>query len=72
MPAPIVTSIELLEFSYTRQDVAPHEKARAMLYSPGATSTLKARAIRIYTDAGIIGGPQFRLINRTLRGHRHI
>jgi len=56
MPAPILTSIELLEFSYTRQGVAPHEKARAMLYSPGATSTLKARAIRIHTDAGIIGG----------------
>ena len=52
---PIVTKLDVTEFSYELQDIRPHEKTRIGIYTPGSKHTMTARVVRVFTDQGITG-----------------
>ena len=52
---PIVTKIDVTEFSFEVADIVPHEKTRIPIYKKGAKYTTRARVVRVFTDLGITG-----------------
>ncbi len=52
---PVVTKIEVTEFSFEVVDIIPHEKTRIPIYKKGAKYTARSRVLRIFTDQGITG-----------------
>ena len=55
MAAPIVTKIEVTEFSYEVQDITPHEKTRIPVYQKGKVHNAVGRVLQIFTDSGVTG-----------------
>ncbi|MDA0351184.1 MAG: mandelate racemase [Chloroflexi bacterium] len=53
--APIVTKIEITEFSYELQDIEPHRETRMPTYKKGGKLTRRSRVLSIETDLGITG-----------------
>jgi len=52
---PIVTKIEITEFSYELQDIEPHRETRMPTYKKGGKLTRRSRVLSIETDLGITG-----------------
>ncbi len=52
---PIVTKIEITEFSYELQDIEPHRETRMPMYRKGGTLTRTGRLLSVETDLGITG-----------------
>ena len=52
---PVVTKIEVTEFSFEMVNSIPHEKTRIPIYKKGAKYSTRARVLRVFTDQGITG-----------------
>ena len=52
---PVVTKIDVTEFSYDLQDVRAHVKTRIAIYEPGSKIARTAHVVRVFTDVGIVG-----------------
>ena len=59
---PLVTSVEVREFTYQAENIAPNPYIGTPTYKRGSTMAMNRMALRIYTDAGItgeyVGGPK--------------
>ena len=55
MKPPIVTRVEIREFTYELEDVGADETINIPMYKPGSTLTMTRPMVRIFTDAGIVG-----------------
>ena len=50
---PIITSIEIVQYEVTMEDVAPEPTIGIPIYSPGKSLVRRPYAIRINTDQGV-------------------
>ena len=55
MKPPIVTKVEVREFTYELEDIGADETINIPVYRPGSTLTMNRPMVRIFTDAGITG-----------------
>lgn len=55
MKPPIVTKVEVFEFTYELQDIGAEGTINIPVYKPGSTLTMHPMGVRIYTDTGIVG-----------------
>ncbi|MFW6195397.1 MAG: enolase C-terminal domain-like protein [Chloroflexota bacterium] len=52
---PIVTKIEVTEFSYQLKDIGAEPTIGIPMYQKGSTLDAKARVVRVFTDEGVTG-----------------
>ena len=52
---PHITGIEVHEYEYTLRDIGTDYNGFNLVYVPGSTVTRKGYAIRVLTDAGVVG-----------------
>lgn len=52
---PIVTKIEITEFSYELQDIEPHRETRMPMYKKGGRLGRTARVLTVESDVGVTG-----------------
>ena len=55
MKAPIVTKVEITEFTHELKDIGSEGTISIPIYEPGSTLTSSKIAIRIFTDQGVTG-----------------
>ncbi len=55
MKPPIVTKVEVREFTYELENIGADETINIPVYRPGSTLTMTRPMVRIFTDAGITG-----------------
>ena len=55
MKPPVVTKVEVFEFTYELNDVGADGTINIPVYKPGSTLTMHPMGVRIHTDAGIVG-----------------
>ena len=53
MAVPVVTKLEITEFTYDVPDITPHEKTRIPVYQKGKMHSAVGRVLQIFTDIGI-------------------
>jgi hypothetical protein len=52
---PKITSIEIIQYELTLQDVAPEPTIGIPVYKPGSVMQRRRHAIRIHSDIGVTG-----------------
>lgn len=55
MARPIITGVELTEYTYTLQDFGKDYNGFNLVYQAGGSVTGKATVLQVHTDAGITG-----------------
>jgi L-alanine-DL-glutamate epimerase-like enolase superfamily enzyme len=55
MKDPIITRIEVHEYSYTLENLGADYNGFNLVYCPGGTVEPRGRILRIFTDAGVVG-----------------
>ena len=55
MPLPLITRIETFEFTVQLQNIQGSTSGLGLVYSPGQNGTVRRSALRIETDAGVVG-----------------